>query len=91
MTKQEIIRALKDKAGLPTNASAEAAFDALFDLMKKELAAGEKVSIPGFGAFSVAQRAERKGRNPQTGETITIPASKAVKFSASKLLKDDLK
>ena len=91
MTKQEILQALKKEAGLPTLASAEAAYESLFALIKKELAAGEKVAISGFGSFAVAERAARKGRNPRTGEEITIPASKAVKFTAGKAFKDALK
>ena len=91
MTKQELIQALKQNAGLPTLASAEAAYDALFSIIKKELAAGDKIAISGFGSFSVAERAARKGRNPRTGAEITIPASKAVKFSAGKAFKDALK
>ena len=91
MTKAEFIKELKENAGLPSIAVAEAAFESLFDIIKKELASGEKVAISGFGTFSVAERAARKGRNPQTGEEINIAASKGVKFSAGKGLKDKLK
>ena len=91
MTKADIIKRLKDEAGLPNNASAEAAFDTLFSILKSELASGERVSVMGFGTFSVTERAERKGRNPRTGKEVVIPARKAVKFTAGKGLKDSVK
>jgi len=90
MTKADIIKQLKAEAGLPSNAAAEAAFDSIFSILKSELASGEKVNITGFGSFSVADRAERKGRNPQTGEEVVIPARKAVKFTPGKGLKDSV-
>jgi len=90
MTKAELIQKLKTDAGLQSNAAAEAAFDSLFSIIKNELASGEKVAITGFGTFSVAARAERKGRNPQTGKEISIPASKGVKFSPGKNLKESI-
>jgi len=60
----------------------------VFETIKKEVAAGEKVDIAGFGSFSVADRAARTARNPQTGETIQVAAKKAVKFKVSKTFKD---
>ncbi len=62
--------------------------DAFTDVVFENLAKGEKVSIVGFGSFEVTDRAAREGRNPQTGETMQIPASKTPKFKASKNLKD---
>ncbi|MEZ5934861.1 MAG: HU family DNA-binding protein, partial [Alphaproteobacteria bacterium] len=56
--------------------------------LQTSLSQGEKISLPGVGQFEIAERAARQGRNPQTGETISIPASKAVKFKAGKALKD---
>ena len=60
----------------------------VFETIKKEVAAGEKVDIAGFCSFSVADRAARTARNPQTGETIQVAAKKAVKFKVSKTFKD---
>jgi DNA-binding protein HU-beta len=64
--------------------------DAAFDLIAGELAAGRDVAIAGFGKFSVTERAAREGRNPATGETIQIAASRAAKFSAAAALKQQL-
>lgn len=64
------------------------ALSAFFEHLKTSLSQGDKVSLPGVGQFEVGERAARQGRNPQTGETINIPASKAVKFKPGKALKD---
>ena len=64
---------------------------ALFDAVKDELAAGNEVSVAGFGKFVVRNRAARTGKNPSTGETINIPATKAPAFVAGKALKDAVK
>ena len=66
----------------------EAASKAFEDVVSEELQKGEKVQIVGFGTFEVSERAAREGRNPQTGETIMIAASKTPKFKAGKALKD---
>lgn len=66
----------------------ESAFDALIDSLTHFLKQGEKVTISGFGVFSVGQRAARTGRNPQTGEAVSIPATKAPKFRPAKGFKD---
>ena len=66
------------------------AFDAAIAAMSKAIRKGDRVQIPGFGSFSVSKRAARKGRNPATGATITIKASKNVRFKAGKELKDSL-
>ena len=67
---------------------AEAALKAFTDVVANELKANGKVQLVGFGTFEVSERAAREGRNPQTGETMTIAASKAPKFKAGKALKD---
>jgi DNA-binding protein HU-beta len=90
MTKTEIVKALKEHAGLATLAQAEAAYEKLFAIIGATLKKGDAVSITGFGSFKVVDRKARTGRNPRTGETIAIPASKAVKFTPGKALKDTL-
>jgi DNA-binding protein HU-beta len=90
MTKAELIKELKEQAHLAINAQAEAAYDALFAIVADALKKGDAVSISGFGSFKVVERAARKGRNPRTGEGIDIPASRAVKFTPSKALKESV-
>lgn len=87
MNKTELVVAMADQAGI-SKKDAEAALKAFTDVIAKELKKGEKVQLVGFGTFEVAERAERTGRNPQTGETMKIKASKAPKFKAGKALKD---
>ena len=87
MKKSEMIEVLANKTGL-TKADCEKVFNATFDLFKDELAKGEKVSVSGFGVFKISERSAREGRNPQTGETMEIKASKTPKFKAGKALKD---
>jgi len=87
MTKADLIAQVAEKAQ-STKSDAERIFTAVFDVIQATLEAEGKVSLVGFGTFTLEQRAERKGRNPQTGAEITIPASKAVKFHAGKALKD---
>lgn len=89
MKKSEMIEALANETGL-TKADAEKMFNATFNLVKEELAKGNKVSIAGFGTFKITERAARDGRNPQTGETIHIAASKGVNFKAGTELKDKI-
>lgn len=67
---------------------AEAVVNATFEAITEALKSGDKVQLIGFGTFEVKESAQREGRNPQTGETITIPACKKPAFSASKALKD---
>ena len=69
----------------------EKALDAVLEILHAELAAGRDIALYGFGTFKVTERSERKGRNPRTGEEMTIPASKAVKFVPSAALKDAIK
>jgi DNA-binding protein HU-beta len=88
MTKAELVKTLKDKANLATIAQAEDAHDALVGILADALKKGDSVTLTGFGSFKTVHRAARKGRNPQTGQEIQIPASKAVKFTAGKALKE---
>jgi len=90
MTKAEAVKILKEKAGLSTLAQAEAAYDKLFAIIGSSLKEDGAVAISGFGSFKVVHRKARKGRNPRTGEDIQIPASKAVKFTPGKALKESL-
>ena len=87
MKKSEMIEALAKETGL-TKADVEKVFNGTFDLFKKELKKGNNVAVAGFGTFKVSKRAARTGRNPQTGETIKIKASKNVGFKAGTALKE---
>ena len=87
MTKADFISKLSEKAGF-SKKDAEKAVNSFMEVVKEALADGEKVSLVGFGTFEVIQRSARKGRNPQTGKEITIPACKAPKFKAGKGLKE---
>ena len=87
MKKSEIIALIAENTEL-SKADVERVYNATFDLFNDELAKGNKISVSGFGTFDISERAEREGRNPQTGETIKIAASKSVKFKAGKELKE---
>ena len=87
MNKTELISAMSEKSEL-TKVDTEKALKAFIDTVTEELKNGGKVQLVGFGTFEVTERAERQGRNPKTGEAITIPASKSPKFKAGKALKD---
>ena len=87
MNKTELVAAMAEQAQI-SKKDAEAALKAFTDVVANELKAGGKVQLVGFGNFEVSERAAREGRNPQTGETMTIAASKAPKFKAGKALKD---
>ena len=87
MNKTEFIAAVAEKAEISKKDS-EKALKAFVDVVTEQLKAGDKVQLVGFGTFEVSERAAREGRNPQTGETMTIAASKAPKFKAGKTLKD---
>uniref|UniRef100_A0A832EB78 HU family DNA-binding protein n=1 Tax=Desulfacinum infernum TaxID=35837 RepID=A0A832EB78_9BACT len=89
MTKADLISKMADEAGI-TKAAAEKALNSFVTAVADSLAKGDKVTLVGFGTFSVAERAQREGRNPRTGETITIAASKTIKFKAGSKLKDAL-
>ncbi|MGZ8217934.1 HU family DNA-binding protein [Methylomagnum sp.] len=87
MNKAELIDAIADSADL-TKADAGRALDGMIDAITAALKKGETVSLVGFGSFAVKERAERQGRNPQTGDSITIAAAKIPSFKAGKALKD---
>ncbi len=87
MNKNDLIAEVADATGL-TKADAAKAVDAVLDSVTNTLKKGDEVRLVGFGTFTVAKRAASEGRNPRTGETIKIPASKRPKFSAGKALKD---
>lgn len=89
MNKAEFVAAVAEAAGL-SKKDAEKAVKAYGEVVAAELAKGGKVSLVGFGTFEVSQRAAREGRNPQTGENITIAASNVPKFKAGKALKDQV-
>ncbi|HME44255.1 MAG TPA: HU family DNA-binding protein [Syntrophorhabdales bacterium] len=90
MTKAELIEKMAKDAKV-TKAAADKAIDSFVDNVKKALKKGEKVTLIGFGTFSVTQRKARKGRNPQTGKEIKIAARKAPKFKAGSDLKKAVK
>ena len=87
MNKTELIAVVAEKAEL-SKKDAEKAIKAFTDAVSEELVKGGKIQLVGFGTFEVAERAAREGRNPKTGETMPIAASKAPKFKAGKALKD---
>lgn len=87
MNKNELVAAVADSADI-SKADAGKAVDSVFDAVSDALKGGDEVRIVGFGTFSVASRAASTGRNPRTGETIQIKASKQPKFKAGKGLKD---
>ena len=87
MTKAEMIVAVAEKAGM-TKKDAEKAVSAVLEAITDALTSGEKVQLVGFGTFEVRDRAAREGKNPATGETIKIEASKVPAFKAGKALKD---
>ncbi|GBE37046.1 DNA-binding protein HU-beta [bacterium BMS3Bbin07] len=90
MTKSDLIDKVASDAGL-SKADAGKALDAVLDNIKKSLKKNQKVTLVGFGTFSVTKRKARKGRNPRTGEEIKIAAAKVPKFIAGKGLKDAIK
>jgi DNA-binding protein HU-beta len=89
ITKHELAKRVAAEAGL-SGEQAKRAVDAAFDAIASALAAGHDVAIAGLGKFSVSERAAREGRNPATGETIQIAASRAARFSAAVGLKQQL-
>ena len=88
MNKVTLIEKIADKSGL-TKKQAESALKAFIDSVTEALKDGDKVQLMGFGTFEVKERAARTGRNPSTGETIEIPASKTPTFKAGKGLRDE--
>ncbi len=89
MKKTELIEALAAATG-ESQAAAARSLDALIEIVTKEVAAGREVAITGFGSFKASARGERTGRNPRTGEALTIAASKSVKFVPGANLKASL-
>ncbi|ORE86885.1 DNA-binding protein HU [Oceanococcus atlanticus] len=89
VSKKDIVAAMAKEAGI-SQKDAAAALDAFTSLVGKSVKKNNRVSIIGFGSFSLSKRAARTGRNPATGETIKIKASKSVSFKAGKALKDSL-
>lgn len=87
MNKNDLISSVAADSGL-SKADATKAVDAVFDSIEKSLSGGNEVRLVGFGTFSVANRKASTGRNPRTGESIQIPASKQPKFKAGKGLKE---
>ncbi len=88
--KEDMITHIAEESGI-SKKQATAAFDAFVDGVAKQLKKGEKVSFTGFGTFSISHRKARTGRNPQTGDTINIPATKVPVFKAGKRLKEEVK
>ncbi len=89
MNKTELVAVMAEQAGL-TKKDAEKALVAFTEAVTTELKKGGKVQLVGFGTFEVSERAAREGRNPQTGATMKIAATKAPKFKAGKALKDEV-
>ena len=87
MNKTELVTAMAKRAGLTQNES-ERALDAFLETLGNALRDGEKIQLVGYGTFEVRERAERTGRNPQTGEEMVIPASRVPAFKPGKILKD---
>lgn len=90
MTKAELVAKIAEEAGLKI-VQVEKAFKAIINNVVAELEKGQSIALSGLGTFSVTTRAARSGRNPRTGEEISIPACKAVRYRASKALKDSIK
>ena len=89
MTKSDIIAEIANKSNL-TKADAEKALNSFVEITKDTLKKEGRLALAGFGSFIVSERKERQGRNPQTGETMTIKASKTVRFRAGKAFKESL-
>ncbi|MEW6032494.1 MAG: HU family DNA-binding protein [Bacillota bacterium] len=87
MNKAELVAKVAEKSGL-TKRDSEKAVSAVFETIEDALAKGDKVSLVGFGTFEPRTREARKGRNPQTGEEVMIPAARVPAFKAGKALKD---
>ncbi len=90
MNKTEFINAVAAKEGIEKKC-AEKAVNAVFATIADALAKGEKIQLVGFGTFEVRERAEKQGRNPRTGEVMTVPASKVPAFKAGAALKNAVK
>jgi DNA-binding protein HU-beta len=91
MTKAEFVEKLFTKANLASKSQAETVLESTIEALTEALMDGESVVFTGFGSFKVVERAARKGRNPRTGEEIEIAATKVVKFTPGKTLKEVVK
>jgi len=89
VNKAELISVMAEKSGL-TKKDTEKALNAFMEAVEEALVNGDKVQLVGFGTFEVRERSARKGRNPQTGEEIDIPAASVPAFKAGKALKDSI-
>ncbi|HHY41591.1 MAG TPA: HU family DNA-binding protein [Thermoanaerobacterales bacterium] len=89
MNKAELISVMAEKSGL-TKKDTEKALNSFIEAVEEALVNGDKVQLVGFGTFEVRERSARKGRNPQTGEEIDIPAASVPAFKAGKALKDSI-
>jgi len=89
VNKNDLVTKLTERSGL-SKSDSQKAVDGVFDIITDSLKSGEEVRVSGFGVFVVSERAGGKGRNPQTGEEITIKASRSARFRAGKQLKDSL-
>ena len=89
-SKADLVNSIVDSVDGITRRQATAAFEAVFGAISDALKAGESAKVPGFGSFNVSERGARKGRNPATGQSINIKASKGVRFKAGKELKDSV-
>ena len=87
MNKEDLVKLVSEKTGI-TKKAAEQAQKSVIEIFSSTLEKGESISLVGFGTFKVVERAAREGRNPSTGEKIQVPASKTVKFTPSKSLKE---
>ena len=90
MTKAELVAKIASEGGI-IKSQAEKAVNGFISAVSGALAAGDKITLVGFGTFSIVARSQREGRNPRTGKKITIPASKVVKFKAGKTLTEKVK
>jgi DNA-binding protein HU-beta len=90
LNKSDLAAEVSQESGLSTD-DAKLTIEKLFELIARHLANGDEINVPGFGKFTVTDRAARQGRNPQTGETIQIAASQTPKFSPAGALKTALK
>jgi len=91
MTKADLVEIVYEKIGGLSKKESQDIVEKIFETMKASLKAGDKIKISGFGNFTLRDKRPRKGRNPQTGQTIKIKASKTVRFKAGKALKDSLR
>ncbi|MEM5786027.1 MAG: HU family DNA-binding protein [Syntrophobacteraceae bacterium] len=90
MTKSDLVAKIVERQGIGRSV-AEKALNGFITTVSEALAVNDKITLVGFGTFEVASRAQREGRNPRTGQPITIPSSKAVRFKAGNRLKETIK